>query len=172
MSVQVNRRTGMWALLAVVVVAALAFGTLDQGEPSADQRARRLEESIRCPQCRSQSVAQSDTPSARGVKTVIQDQIAAGRTDEEIRDFVASAYGREVLLEPSGSGFSGVVWGLPVAVAIVAVGGLVYRFRDWRPATAQAASPADEALVTAALAKRQSDSSAGEAAAENDEGSR
>ncbi|MEO6989084.1 MAG: cytochrome c-type biogenesis protein [Aquihabitans sp.] len=145
-----SRRKVLWGLLAMVVVGALTFGTLNQGEPSEGARARALEETIRCPQCRSQSVAQSDTPSARGVSTVIRDQIAAGRTDEEIRDFVASSYGREVLLEPSGSGFSGLVWALPVVMIVVAVAGLVYRFGDWRPATTSVTA-ADRSLVAAAL---------------------
>lgn len=149
-SLTASRRNLLWGLLAVVVVGALTFGTLDQGEPSDGARARALEESIRCPQCRGQSVAQSDTPSARGVSTVIRDQIAAGRTNEEIRDFVASSYGREVLLEPSGSGFSGLVWALPVVMVVVAVAGLVYRFGDWRPSTTSATA-ADRSLVAAAL---------------------
>lgn len=145
-----SRRTLLWGLLALVVVGALTFGTLNQGEPSDGARARALEESIRCPQCRSQSVAQSETPSARGVKTVIRDQIAAGRTDEEIRDFVAASYGREVLLEPSGSGFSGLVWALPVVMVVVAVAALIYRFGDWKPST-RSVSTADRTLVAAAL---------------------
>ena len=167
----VTRRNVLWALLALVVVGALAFGTLDQGEPSDSARTRALEETIRCPQCRSQSVAQSDTPSARGVKTVIRDQIALGRTDEEIRDFVASSYGREVLLEPSGSGFSGLVWALPVVLVVVAVAGLVYRFGDWKPST-RTVSAADRSLVAAALEARETGGPAadrpGDAADEGD----
>ena len=164
-----SRRNLLWGLLAIVVIGALTFGTLNQGKPSDSARARSLEESIRCPQCRSQSVAQSDTPSAKGVKTVIRDQIAAGRTDEEIRDFVASSYGREVLLEPSGSGFSGLVWALPVVMVVIAVAGLVYRFGDWRrsPSTAQV-SAADRSLVAAALHAQAGDRGSGDDAASHD----
>lgn len=139
-----------WIAMAVVVVAALAVGTLGGGEPSAEARARSLEETIRCPQCASQSVANSDTPSARGVKVVIRERIEKGNTDEEIRDYIASRYGRDVLLDPSGSGFGALVWALPVVVALVAVGGLVYRFGDWRPA-GRAVTQADRDLVEDAL---------------------
>lgn len=146
-----SRRRGLWVVLAVVVVGLLAFGVLDQGERSADQRARDLEEQVRCPQCRSQSVAQSDTPSAKGVKVVIRDQIEAGRSDEEILDFIASSYGREVLLDPPGSGFSGLVWALPVVGAVIAVAALVVRFRGWRRDDAPKVSGADRELVADAL---------------------
>lgn len=132
--------------MAMVVLVALAVGTFGGSEPSDDQRAQALERSIRCPQCASQSVAQSETPSAKGVKVVIADRIATGNSDEEIRDYVASRYGRVVLLDPSGKGFGALVWGLPVAAAVVAVGALVLRFRDWRPGEV-AVTDADRDLV-------------------------
>lgn len=141
-----------WVAMALVVVVALGIGTLGSGEPSEEARIRRLEETIRCPQCASQAVAHSETPSARGVKVVIRERIAMGNTDEEIRDFIASRYGRDVLLEPSGTGFSAVVWALPVVVVIVAVGGLAYRFRDWRP-TDLPLTDEDRARVEAARSR-------------------
>lgn len=139
-----------WIAMAVVIVAALAAGTLGGGEPSDEARARALEETIRCPQCASQSVANSDTPSAKGVKVVIRERIEKGNSDEEIRDFIASRYGRDVLLDPSGRGFGALVWALPVVVALVAVGGLVWRFGDWRPA-GRSVTQADRDLVEDAL---------------------
>jgi cytochrome c-type biogenesis protein CcmH len=86
------------------------------------------------------------------VKVVIRERIAMGNTDEEIRDFIASRYGRDVLLEPSGTGFSAVVWALPVVVVVVAVGGLAYRFRDWRP-TELPVTDEDRARVEAARSR-------------------
>ena len=141
-----------WVAMALVVAVVLGIGTLGSGEPSEEARIRRLEETIRCPQCASQAVAHSETPSARGVKVVIRERIAMGNTDEEIRDFIASRYGRDVLLEPSGTGFSAVVWALPVVVVIVAVGGLAYRFRDWRP-TDLPLTDEDRARVEAARSR-------------------
>jgi len=139
-----------WGAALVAIVALLAVGTLGGDEPTDAERAQKLATEIRCPQCKSQSVAQSETPSARGVKSVIADEIAAGRSDEEIRDRLAAAYGDDILLDPAGSGFSALVWAVPVVVVLVAVGGLVYRFRDWRPGGA-APSEADRDLVAAAL---------------------
>lgn len=136
--------------MAVVVLIALGFGTFGGDPPSDAQRAQDLAASIRCPQCSSQSVAQSETPSSKGVKVLITDRIAAGNSDEEIRDFVASRYGRDVLLDPSGKGFGALVWGLPVAGAVVAVAALALRFRDWRPSTV-AVTDADRDLVSRAM---------------------
>lgn len=136
--------------MAVVVVAALAAGTVGGGEPSRQERAQALAEGIRCPQCASQSVANSETPSAKGVKVVIADRLAAGNSDEEIRDFIASRYGSDVLLDPSGEGFGALVWAVPVAAALVAVGALALRFGDWRPVT-RTVTQTDRDLVAEAL---------------------
>jgi len=150
------RRWAPWLAMLAVVVVALVAGSLGGDPPSDRERAQNLAAGIRCPQCASQSVANSETPSAKGVKVVIADRIAAGNSDEEIRDFIASRYGRDVLLDPAGKGFGALVWGLPVAGAVIAVGALVVRFRDWRPAPATV-TDADRDLVADALERGERD---------------
>jgi cytochrome c-type biogenesis protein CcmH len=144
------RAWGAWLALAVVVVGVLAFGTLAQDDPTPAERAQNLAETIRCPSCKSQSAASSDTPSSAAVRAEIRRRIAAGESDEEIRDFLASRYGREILLDPSGSGFGTLVWALPVGFVVVAVAGLVVRFRQDRPSHRHA-SAEDRDLVDRAL---------------------
>ena len=139
-----------WIAMAVVVVIALAIGTFGQSDPTPEERAQNLAETIRCPSCKSQAVASSDTPSSQAVRLLIRERIKAGDTDEQIRDFVASRYSREILLDPSGSGFGTLVWALPVIFVIVAVAGLVFRFRDYRPGD-RTVTQADRDLVAEAL---------------------
>lgn len=138
-----------WLALALVVVVTLAVGTFGQAEPSAAQRGRDLAETIKCPSCQGQSAATSDTPSSQGIRGLIKERIAAGDSDEAIRDAVVTQYPGSSL-DPSGSGFSGLVWAVPVVVVVAAVAGLVYRFRDWRPG-AVAVTQADRDLVASAL---------------------
>ncbi|NLD75337.1 MAG: hypothetical protein GX643_01585 [Acidimicrobiales bacterium] len=144
-----------WVLMAVVVVALLAVGSLGGDPPTLEERAQNLEESIRCPSCASQSVANSDAPSAEAVRVLIAERLEAGDSNEEIRDYVASRYpnGRQLLLDPTGEGFGALVWALPVVAVIVAVAALVRRFGDWRPGELQATEE-DRDLVAAALARR------------------
>lgn len=146
-----------WGVMAAVVVALLTVGSLGGDPPTLDDRAQGLEETIRCPSCASQSVANSDAPSAEAVRVLIRERLEAGDSDEEIRDYVASRYpnGRQLLLDPSGEGFGALVWALPVVAAVVAVAALVRRFGDWRPGTLDATDD-DRALVAAALAAERS----------------
>jgi cytochrome c-type biogenesis protein CcmH/NrfF len=134
----------------VVVVGLLAVGTLAQDDPTPAERAQALAQTIRCPSCKSQSAASSDTPSSAAVRAEIRRRIAQGQSDEEIRDFLASRYGREILLDPSGSGFGTLVWALPVGFVVLCVAGLIARFRQDRP-THRRASAEDRDLVDRAL---------------------
>ena len=96
MSARPGRRGRLlgWAALVVVVVGALAYGTLDDGGPRAPgDRARDLAETIACPQCDGQSVADSDSEASKAIRERIDAQIEAGRSDAQIRDELAAAYG-------------------------------------------------------------------------------
>jgi len=139
-----------WLAMAVVALSALAVGTFGQAKPSDAERADHLAGTIRCPSCAGQSAATSDTPSSQAVRALIRDRVRAGDSDEEITDFVVNKY-PGTRLDPSGSGFSALIWALPAGLVVVALAGLVLRFRDWRPG-ALPVSDADRSLVAEALA--------------------
>jgi cytochrome c-type biogenesis protein CcmH len=150
-SVADRRRTLGWIGLAVVLAVALVVGVASDPPPRSDaDRARALAETIACPQCDGQSVADSDSPAAQGVRSVIDERIAEGASDAEIRDELAAAYGPRVLLTPGRTGVSSLVWTLPVIALVVAVAGLAFTFRRWRRAGAARATDADRELVAQA----------------------
>jgi cytochrome c-type biogenesis protein CcmH len=146
-----RRRLAGWLALALVIVGALAFGTVDERGPrSPGDRVRNLAESIACPRCDGQSVADSDSDAAEGVRSLIGQRIAEGASDAQIRDELAAAYGEQVLLTPGRSGVASLVWALPVVALVAAVAGLALAFRRWRGGGAARATDADRALVDAA----------------------
>jgi cytochrome c-type biogenesis protein CcmH len=148
-----QRRLG-WAVLAVLLVAALAVGVLDDGGPrTTEQRARAIAASVMCPTCDGQSVADSDSSAARGVRTYIDDRLAEGAGDDQIRDELADRFGERILLTPSRSGLAGLIWVLPVVALVVALGGIALAFRRWRTQGTVHASDEDRALVDAALVR-------------------
>jgi cytochrome c-type biogenesis protein CcmH len=129
----VTRRRLSWVAVGLVSLAALAWGTLGDSEPrTAEDRARALAETIKCPTCRSQSAADSDAPASEAIRDVIAERIAAGQSDAEIRAYFASRYGEQILLTPSASGLTGLVWVLPVVVLVLAAAGLSWAFVRWR----------------------------------------
>lgn len=143
-------RSAGWLVLAVVLVGSLAYGVTADGPRSPGDRARDLAESIACPQCDGQSVADSDSVAARAIRERIDERIDAGRSDADIRDELAAAYGERVLLTPGRSGVSSLVWTLPVVALVVALAGLVVAFRRWRGDGSRPASESDRTLVAQA----------------------
>ena len=146
-----GRRLG-WIALAAVVVEALVVGLGDRPGPSTPgERAHRLAESIQCPTCDGQSVADSDATASRFIRELIDQRIADGASDDQIRDELADSYGDDILLTPGRSGLAGLVWVLPVAVLVAALGGIALAFRRWRGRVVVTASSADRELVEQAL---------------------
>jgi cytochrome c-type biogenesis protein CcmH len=140
--------------MAVVLVVALAVGAGSRSGPPTDaQRVNRIADQVRCPTCRGLSAADSDAPAARAMREEVLRRVQAGESDEAILGYIVSRYDASILLKPEGDGIAGVVWALPVAGLVAAVGGLVLAFRRWRARPGAAVSPADRALVDEALSR-------------------
>jgi len=122
-----------WLALLVVLVVGLVVGTSgDRGPRTTEERVDAIAETVRCPTCRSQAAADSDAASGRAVVAEIGAQVEAGRTDDEIRAYFSDIYGEQILLTPSGSGFVGLVWVLPVVALVLGAAGLALTFRRWK----------------------------------------
>ncbi len=158
-----TKRSGLlltWGLVGVVVVITLGVATFGADEPTPAERVRNLSAQFACPQCDGQSVRDSDVGASVEIRAEIARGVQAGRSDSEILGALADAYGAHLLLNPSASGASSLVWILPVVVVIVAVGGLVWAFSRWGAQGGGDLADEDRALVDAALRERAEDGSA------------
>jgi cytochrome c-type biogenesis protein CcmH len=109
-----------WVVLAVVALSALAWAAWPEGDSgSAEARANALADELRCPDCEGLSVADSSTSTARTIRADIEDRIAAGESDGEIRQRYVDLYGESILLEPEGDRLGFLVWGVPVLAIVV-----------------------------------------------------
>lgn len=137
-----------WLILVALLGAGLVVSVVgDRGPGTTAERARALSETIECPTCDGQSVADSSSAVARNIRTEVARRIEAGESDEEIRDYIGGLYGEERLLTPSRSGVAGLVWFLPVALFVLAIGGLAAAFRRWRTPPDTTVSDEDRELV-------------------------
>ncbi|MEA2010718.1 MAG: cytochrome c-type biogenesis protein CcmH [Actinomycetota bacterium] len=125
-----------WLIVPVVALAVIVVGLWPGTEASADPEARayHLAISLKCPICAGESLAGSQTDLAKDLRALIDEQIAAGRTDEEIVDMFVANYGEQVLLDPPSTGWGVVLWAVPLAVVTVgAVAVLGLRRKDKEP---------------------------------------
>jgi cytochrome c-type biogenesis protein CcmH/NrfF len=120
-----------WLGLAGVVLVALFVGVTDRDPATADERARRIGDSVMCPACSGESVTNSQAPAAVNIRRQIKARVDQGQSDQQIRDALAQAFGERVILNPPKSGIAGLVWVLPVAALVAGLAGLVVAFRRW-----------------------------------------
>ncbi|QNG55911.1 cytochrome c-type biogenesis protein CcmH [Pseudonocardia petroleophila] len=103
----------IFALFTVTVVALLT-----SARPAPD-RAQDLAESLRCPVCQSVSIADSPSEQAVAMRQVVAEQVAQGRSDEEIVAFFRARYGDWVLLDPPTRGVTLALWLVPPVAAVL-----------------------------------------------------
>ena len=146
-----NRWT--WLLMAVVLGVALFVGVTEDRAPRTESdRVNAIAAEVRCPTCESLSAAESDAAAAQAVRDEIRTRLRDGQDEPQILAFLASRYGDDILLRPEAGGVAGLVWVLPVAAVLLALGGLAWTLRRSRrqPAVAEPSS-ADRDLVADAL---------------------
>ena len=141
-----------WVLMGIILVVSLLVGIIDNTKPlSAEQRAASISRTIRCPQCDGETVAESNAPIAKEIRAEIKIQVSQGKTNNEIRAFMANSYGQDVLLVPPARGFGSAIWIIPVAGLFLALGILGVAFWRWRLALVleEEASEQDIELIKA-----------------------
>jgi cytochrome c-type biogenesis protein CcmH/NrfF len=143
------RRAVIGALLLVAAGLVVTTVVVGHRAPSDTERVARLAGELRCPTCESQTVADSDTPVAEGMRAEVTRQVAAGRSDDQILGWFKSRYGAGIVLAPGSHGVGPVLWAVP-AVVLLAGGGLAawrWRRRERTPPSV----PADRAQAGPAL---------------------
>lgn len=115
---------GAILLLLGVVAAGLLSGS---GRPA--DRAYELEQRLRCPVCKTVSIAESMSDTAVAMRATVEEQIEAGRSDEEIIAYFTNRYGRWVLMDPPTRGDTLLLWLIPLGVAAAGVALVVTRRR-------------------------------------------
>ena len=65
-----------------------------------DRRAANLAHELRCLVCQNQTIADSNAPLAVDLRNQIREQMAAGKSDRDIIDFMVQRYGDFVLYRP------------------------------------------------------------------------
>lgn len=118
-------RSWLPAIAFGLVVGFAAIGAtlgLRDGEaPTAADRADTLAAELRCPDCQGLSVADSPTRSAREIRRQIDELVAAGAGDDEVRAHFVARYGEWIRLAPSATS----LWIIPFAAVVAGVVGLL-----------------------------------------------
>jgi cytochrome c-type biogenesis protein CcmH len=131
-----------------LVMSALA-GTAEPvaQDPVLEKRLNALSAELRCLVCQNQSLADSHAELAIDLKNQVRDMMRAGKTDDEIKQYLTQRYGDFVLYNPPVKASTWLLW---VGPFVLLVGGVfvlsfILRSRRRDMAVAKQASPADTA---------------------------
>jgi cytochrome c-type biogenesis protein CcmH len=106
------------------------------------QRYEALTHEFRCMQCQNNSIADSPVGLASDLRRDVQEQLLAGKTDDEIRASMVRRYGNVILFRPPMSGGTAWIW---IAPLLVFLGGVLVAVRIVRRRAAMVAS--DDSVV-------------------------
>ena len=143
------RRAALAALAALVLVPAAAAS-----RPSLAE----LEGEVMCPVCGT-TLDQSDAPAARQIERFIKRRIAAGDSEQKIKDALVANYGEAILASPPRHGFGLLAWWVPLAGVVIA--GALLGWGIWRWSRGReplgGPAPAGAAAIDPALDRRLDD---------------
>ena len=125
------------ALIAVPLVAQdrmppapYAYQQLE--DPALEAQARELMDTIRCLQCQSQAVGDSDAQIAGDMRHEIRTRIAVGESPEEVRAWLIERYGDYVSYEPRVSATTWPLFAVPGLLLLAAILIVARRLRKRR----------------------------------------
>ena len=104
------------AVTAVFAVAGLVTAATPRAEVSLAEQTRAVAQTLRCPTCLGEDVADSAAPLAESMRLVVAEQLAAGASPAQVRAWFAQRYGDEVLLDPPARGHGWLLWLVPLAL--------------------------------------------------------
>lgn len=111
-------RGGIGVLVAIAALLTIVVAGLLSGGGRPVNRAYELEQRLRCPVCKSVSIAESMSDTAAAMRDTVVQQIQAGRSDDEIVDYFTARYGQWVLMDPPRSGDTLALWVIPMGAAL------------------------------------------------------
>jgi len=121
----------IFAFLAMLIAAlprpahAAAVVTVGDtfSDPVLETRARNLQRQLRCLMCQGESVDESHSPFSEDVRHLLRQQIAEGKSDQQIQDFLVARYGDFILMKPPVQPNTWLLWLAPFLV--LGAGGVV-----------------------------------------------
>jgi cytochrome c-type biogenesis protein CcmH/NrfF len=116
-----------------------------------DRRVQRVAQRLRCPVCQGESIQESPAELAAQMKGVVREQLAAGKSEQEVLNYFLAKYGDWILLEPRAEGINLLVYWVPVIFMVIGGVVLFLTVKKWvkpRPTNGVAR---DAAAIDAAL---------------------
>jgi cytochrome c-type biogenesis protein CcmH len=89
--------------------------------PALQARFERIVKDLRCLVCQNESIADSNVELASDLRRQVREMLVAGKSDDEIFDFMTDRYGEFVRFNPPVDRKTAFIWGAPFIVLLLGV---------------------------------------------------
>jgi len=115
-----------------------------------EKRTAALAQELRCLVCQNQTLADSNAPLAVDLRNQIREQLAAGKSERDVKEYMVARYGDFVLYRPPFNAATALLWAGPF---LLLLGGFFLLFRRLRrkPDAAPEISDAERARAARLL---------------------
>jgi cytochrome c-type biogenesis protein CcmH len=96
-----------------------------------EARVRAVASELRCPVCQGESIQDSPAALAQEMRGIVREQLAAGRSPDEVKAYFVDKYGEWILLRPKAQGWNMLVYLLPLVVLLVGGAVVARATRRW-----------------------------------------
>ena len=139
-------------LFILVLTLTLSVSVLAQRSPvqepmvfetqQQEDRFKVLTQELRCLVCQNQNLADSDTQLAHDLRAEVHEMLIAGKTDDEIKQFMVERYGDFVLYRPPVQQNTYLLWLAPLGLLFI--GALILRANVKKRAVLLESTPDEE----------------------------
>ncbi|TYG35384.1 cytochrome c-type biogenesis protein CcmH [Lonepinella koalarum] len=115
--------------LLLLLFSISTFSAIDAFNFQSDQQEsdyHQLTQQLRCPQCQNNNIADSNATIAVDMRAKVFELLQAGKTKQEIVDYMVQRYGHFVTYDPPLTPATIMLWLIP---ALLFLGGLFIVFR-------------------------------------------
>lgn len=132
-----------FVLAASLLTAIVVFAQGGQPRVPTDNEVNDVAKKLYCPVCPNTPLDVCETQACKDWRAQIRDQLASGWSEKQIMDYFVQQYGERVLGEPQRSGFTSMVWVLPLIAVLLGLMIVWQVLRNWRSKQGRQATPAD-----------------------------
>ncbi len=119
-------------------------------DSSVEKRTAALAQELRCLVCQNQTLADSNAPLAVDLRNQIREQLAAGKSERDVKEYMVARYGDFVLYRPPFNAATALLWAGPFLLLLCGFFVLFRRLRA-KPDAAPEISDAERARAARLL---------------------
>lgn len=98
-------------------------------DPALEARLKAMSEELRCLVCQNQTLADSHAPLAEDLRREIRLQMQAGKSNQEVMDYLVSRYGNFVRYRPPFNTTTALLWVGPFILMSAGLASLIVMLR-------------------------------------------